>query len=422
VTEHAGSPPETPPDQRTAPSAASGRLIALRSRDFRLLLAGQVVSLTGTQMQQVAVVWQLYLLTQSPLALGMLGFFRVAPIVVFALGGGVLADAFDRRKLMLFTQSALALVSLALAALSHAHRTSPAAIYGLAFVAGAATAFDNPARQALVPRLVDARQLPNALSLYVTVFQVATVAGPALGGLLLATAGPTFIYLADVLSYGVVIGALLAMEHRHTGRGGAPISARAVAEALRFLRRAPIIWSTMLLDFVATFFAGSLLLLPIFADQLLHVGPRGLGLLYAAQPFGAALTGAALSTMRPLRRQGPAVLWSVALYGASIALFGLSPWFWLSFLMLAVSGAADMVSAVIRNIVRQTLTPDELRGRMSSVVMIFFMGGPQLGEVEAGAVARLFGARVSVASGGLLCILAAAAAAVLVPQLRRYEG
>jgi MFS family permease len=197
---------------------------------------------------------------------------------------------------------------------------------------------------------------------------------------------------------------------------------RAIGEGLRFLRGAPIIWSTMLLDFVATFFAGSLLLLPIFADQLLHVGPRGLGLLYAAQPAGAALTGAALSSMRTIRRQGPAVLWSVALYGASIALFGLSPWFWVSFLLLAVSGAADMVSAVIRNIVRQSLTPDELRGRMSSVVMIFFMGGPQLGEVEAGAVARLFGARVAVASGGALCVLAAAAAAVLVPQLRRYEG
>jgi MFS family permease len=417
VTERAVPDPETP----DAPSRA-GRLVALRSRDFRLLLAGQVVSLTGTQMQHVAVVWQLYLLTGSPLALGMLGLFRVTPIVLFALGGGVLADAFDRRKVMLLTQSALALVSVTLALLSHAHKTTPAAIYALAFVAGAATAFDSPARQALVPRLVDKSQLTNALSLYVTVFQVGTITGPALGGLLLATTGPTFIYVVDVLSYGVVIGALLAMRHRHTGRGGSPVSLRAIAEGLRFLRGSPMIWSTMLLDFVATFFAGSLLLLPIFADQLLHVGPRGLGFLYAAQPAGAALTGAALSSMRTIRRQGPAVLWSVAVYGASIALFGLSPWFWLSFLLLAVSGAADTVSSVIRNIVRQSVTPDELRGRMSSVVMIFFMGGPQLGEVEAGAVARLFGARVSVASGGVLCVLAVGAAALLVPQLRRYEG
>jgi len=173
---------------------------------------------------------------------------------------------------------------------------------------------------------------------------------------------------------------------------------------------------------VATFFAGSLLLLPIFADQLLEVGPRGLGLLYAAQPAGAALTGTALSSMRTLRRQGPTILWAVAVYGAAIALFGVSRWFWLSFLLLAISGAADMVSAVIRNIVRHTLTPDELRGRMSSVVMIFFMGGPQLGEVEAGAVARLFGPRISVTSGGALCVLAVLAAAVLVPQLRRYDA
>jgi len=425
VTGGARSRPESPRAETPGaalPAAAGGRLVALRSRDFRLLLAGQLVSLTGTQMQQVAVVWQLYLLTGSPLALGMLGLFRVAPIALFALGGGVLADAFDRRKLMLLTQSALALVSATLAVLAHAQKTTPAALYALAFVAGAATAFDSPARQALIPRLVDKSQLSNALSLYVTVFQVGTIAGPALGGLLLATTGPTFIYVVDVLSYGVVIGALLALRHRHTGRGGSPISLGAIAEGLRFLRGAPIIWSTMLLDFVATFFAGSLLLLPIFADQLLHVGPRGLGFLYAAQPVGAALTGAALSSMRAIRRQGPAVLWSVAVYGASIALFGLSPWFWVSFLLLAVSGAADMVSAVIRNIVRQSLTPDELRGRMSSVVMIFFMGGPQLGEVEAGAVARFFGARFAVASGGALCVLAVAAAALLVPQLRRYEG
>jgi MFS family permease len=412
----------TAPDRQDEALPAGGRLVALRSRDFRLLLAGQAVSLTGTQMQQVAVVWQLYLLTGSPLALGMLGLFRVAPIVLFALGGGVLADAFDRRKLMLLTQTALALVSVTLALLAHAEKTTPGAIYALAFVAGAATAFDSPARQALVPRLVGKSQLSNALSLYVTVFQIATITGPALGGLLLAAKGPAFIYAVDAASFAVVIGALLALRHRQTGRGGAPISARAIAEGLRFLRGAPIIWSTMLLDFAATFFAGSLLLLPIFADQLLHVGPRGLGLLYAAQPVGGALTGAALSSLRTIRRQGPAVLWSVAVYGAAIALFGLSPWFWLSFALLAVSGAADMVSSVIRNIVRHSLTPDELRGRMSSVVMIFFMGGPQLGEVEAGAVARLFGARVSVASGGVLCVLAAAAAAVLVPQLRRYEG
>jgi MFS family permease len=413
--------PAVPAQEAPPPSPRAGRFIALRSRDFRLLLAGQAISLTGSQMQQVAVVWQLYLLSGSPLALGMLGFFRIVPIIVFALGGGVVADALDRRRLMLFTQTALAMVSVALAVLAHAQRTTPAAIYALAFVAGAATAFDNPARQALVPRLVDREQLSNALSLYATVWQVATIAGPALGGALLAWSGPTAIYLLDVLSFGAVIAALLAMKHRHVGLGASQISAKAALDGLRFIRRTPLIWSTMLLDFAATFFAGSMLLLPIFADQLLHVGPRGLGLLYAAQPAGAALTGAALSTFPLPRRQGAAMLWAVALYGAAIAVFGLSPWFWLSFLMLALSGAADTVSMVIRQTIRQTLTPDELRGRMSSVNMIFFMGGPQLGEVEAGVVARLVGVRVSVGSGGLLCAATAAAVALLVPALRRYE-
>src|SRR5467141_3251181 len=342
------------PAQQASPPAA--RFIALRSRDFRLLLAGQAISLTGSQMQQVAVVWQLYLLSGSPLALGMLGFFRIVPIIVFALGGGVVADALDRRRLMLFTQTALAMVSVALAVLAHAQRTRPTAIYVL-----------------------------------------------------------------DVLSFAAVIAALLAMKHRHVGLGKSQISAKAALDGLRFIRRTQLIWSTMLLDFAATFFAGSMLLLPIFADQLLHVGPRGLGLLYAAQPAGAALTGAALSAFPLPRRRGAAMLWAVALYGAAIAVFGISPWFWLSFLMLALSGAADTVSMVIRQTIRQTLTPDELRGRMSSVNMIFFMGGPQLGEVEAGVVARLVGVRVAVGSGGLLCAAIAAAVALLVPALRRYQ-
>ena len=255
--------PAAPAQRATPPSPRAARFIALRSRDFRLLLAGQAVSLTGSQMQQVAVVWQLYLLSGSPLALGMLGFFRIVPIIVFALGGGVVADALDRRRLMLFTQTALAMVSIALAVLSHAQRTTPAAIYALAFVAGAATAFDNPARQALVPRLVDREQLPNALSLYATVWQVATIAGPALGGALLAWSGPTAIYLLDVVSFGAVIAALLAMKHRHVGLGKSQISAKAALDGLRFIHRTPLIWSTMLLDFAATFFAGSMLLLPI---------------------------------------------------------------------------------------------------------------------------------------------------------------
>jgi MFS family permease len=397
-------------------------LAALRSRDFRLLLAGQLVSLTGSQMQQVAVVWQLYLLTRSPLSLGMLGLFRVAPVVVFALGGGVVADAIDRRLLMLISQCALAVSSLVLAVMTHAGSIGAWTIYALAALSGAASAFDLPARQALLPQLVGRDEQPNALSLYATTVQLATIAGPALGGAVLAAAGVVPIYVIDVLSFGAVIGALLALHHRAPARGLAQVNARAALEGLRFILHSPLIWSTMLLDFVATFFGGSMLLLPIFADQLLGVGPRGLGLLYAAQPLGAAIAGVALSWLPAIRRQGPAMLISIAVYGLAVALFGIAPWFWLAIFALALSGAADTVSMVIRGTLRQLLTPDEMRGRITSVSMIFFLGGPQLGEVEAGVVARALTPRISVWSGGLVCALAATVVAAAVPSLRRYHA
>ncbi|WP_242344896.1 MFS transporter [Anaeromyxobacter terrae] len=393
---------------------------ALRARDFRNLLFGQVVSTTGTQMQHVAIVWQLYVLTRSPLALGLLGFFRVAPVIAFALGGGVVADAVDRRRLMLVTQTLLASVSITLAVTSHLGLATPALLYGLVAVGAAAIAFDNPARQALVPLLVPPEHLSGALSLAFTGWQVANVAGPALGGLLLAWGGVVTLYALDAASFLAVIGALLVMRHRASPRA-TPLGFGAVKEGLQFLRRAPVIRTTMLLDFFATFFGGSMLLMPIFADQLLHVGPRGLGLLYAAQPAGAALAGAFLATRSLPRREGRAVLWAVGAYGAAVAVFGASRSFPLSLAALAVAGAADTVSTVIRQTLRQLLTPDALRGRMGSINMIFFMGGPQLGEVEAGAVARAFGPRLSVASGGLLCIGAAIVTAIVAPALRRYQ-
>jgi MFS family permease len=398
-----------------------GRFEALRSRDFLLLLAGQMVSLAGSHMQGVAVVWQLYTLSHAPMALGALGLFRVVPVLLFALGGGVVADAFDRRRLLLLTQTLLALTSLALALVTHLGVVSLTWIYGLSFVAGVASAFDQTADQALVPALVTAEALPNALSLYATVTQVATVLGPALGGAALALGGPLPIYLIDAGSFVAVLGALLAMKHRAPPRGRTEVSVGAALEALRFLRGSPIILSTMLLDFVVTFFGGSMLLMPLFADQLLHVGPRGLGLLYAAQPAGAALTGLVLSSLPAVKRQGRAMLIAIGAYGLAVAAFGVSRWFWLSFLLLALSGAADTVSMVIRQTLRQELTPDALRGRMTGLNMMFFMGGPQLGEVEAGAVAQALGASFSVASGGVACVLAALVVAVAMPSLRRFD-
>jgi MFS family permease len=395
---------------------------ALRHRDYRNLALGQLLSITGSQMQQVAVVWQLYLFTRSPLALGLLGAARIGPILLFALGGGVVADAFDRRRLMMVTQSILALVSATLAVATFAGLSSAPLLYGCAALAGVAIAFDNPARQALVPTLVPPEDLPGALSISFTFWQIGNVLGPALAGVLIAWRGPGPIYVVDAASFLAVIGALLTFHHRAPPRGETTVGLGAVAEGLRFLRRAPVIRTTMFLDFVATFFGGSMLLMPIFAAELLRVGPHGLGLLYAAQPAGAAMAGFFLATRSLPVRQGRAVLWAVACYGAAVAVFGVSHSFPLSLLALALSGASDTVSTVIRQTLRQVETPDALRGRMTSVNMMFFMGGPQLGEVEAGAVARLFGPRISVASGGMLCVLAAAIPAAVAPALRRYVG
>ncbi len=400
----------------------SDRFPALRHRDLAWLLGGQLVSLTGSQMQQVAVVWQLYLFTHSPFALGLMALFRVVPVLLFALGGGVAADALDRRRLMMATQTTLALISLGLAVTSGLGVAGAWTLYAAAALSGIATAFDGPARQSLVPLLVPREDLPAALGLAAFVWQLATIAGPALGGVLLAAGGPVPIYVLDALSFGAVLAALWRMHDLPQVRARTAAGLESVREGLRFIRGAPIIRTTMLLDFVATFFGGSMLLMPIFADQILAVGPRGLGVLYAAQPVGAALAGFVLSARGVPRRQGAAVLISVAAYGAAIAAFGVSRSFPLSLSLLAASGAADTVSMVIRQTLRQLLTPDELRGRMTSINMMFYIGGPQLGEFEAGAVARAFNARISVASGGLLCVAAVAVTALVAPALRRYEG
>jgi MFS family permease len=397
----------------------NGGLRALASRDFRLLFIGQLVSLTGSQMQQVAVAWQLYLLTHSSLSLGLLGLARVVPVILFALGGGVIADAVDRRRLMLLSQSLMASSSLMLAIVSALGRASPGAIYVAVGIAGLALALDAPARQALIPLLVPREHLAGALSLHAMAWQIASIVGPALGGVVLAWSGVVPVYVIDVASFGAVLLALARMRHRAPHRGPSAISLAAALDGLRFLRRTPVIWTTMVLDFVVTFLAGSLLLMPIFADQLLGVGARGLGLLYAAQPVGAALAAALTAVRGAPSRPGAVVLWAAAVYGAAIAAFGLSRSLGLSMLLLAVSGAADTVSMVVRQTLRQLATPDELRGRMTSVNMIFFIGGPQLGEVEAGVVARWAGPRFSVSSGGLACVVVALATALFVPSLRR---
>jgi len=400
---------------------------ALRHRDFRLLWLGQMVSVTGSQMQLTALHWHVWLLTKSPFALGMLGFFRGAPIILCSLVGGVFADAVDRKRLMIVMQTVMLVSASCLTIATFAGLTHVWPIYVLTAIASAASAFDTPARQSLMPSLVPARDFPNAVSLGVTVFYVAMIGGPALAGFLLASHGPAIVYGVNSVSYLAVIAALIAMRTRGRpamgeGEVAARVSFAALTEGLRFVWNTPIIVQTMTLDFAATFFASANALLPIFADKILNVGARGFGLLSAAPAIGAVITGLVMARMGTFRRQGKLIIGSVAVFGLATMAFGLSRVFWFSLLMLALAGASDTVSTVLRQTIRQLVTPDQLRGRMTSVNMMFFMGGPQFGEVEAGTVAALIGAPLSVVTGGIGSILAAAVALVKAKSLVKYES
>jgi MFS family permease len=408
----------------------------LRYRDFRLLWGSQALSLTGTQMQVVALNWHVYLLTRSPLALGMVGLSRVLPIIVFSLWGGLVADRFDRRRIMFATQSAMAVFSGALALLTLSGKTSLAVLYALNAATAAASAFDNPARQSLVPRLVPLRELPSALALNLTMFHVAVIGGPGLAGLVLAAADRAapqaslaLVYGVNALSFIVVLVALALMRtsgRPETGPGPPERPLDSLKAGLRFVFTTPLIVWTTGLDFVATFFAGALSLLPVFADQILHVGAAGYGWLVAAPAVGALLGSLYTTVFHLPRRQGRVFLWAVVAYGACTIVWGLGTRYLVVFLALAAAGLADLVSTVIRQHLRQVVTPDALRGRMTSVNMIFFMGGPQLGEMEAGLVASLFasaavGVRVSVVLGGVLTIVAGLIVLWRGTLVRNYE-
>jgi MFS family permease len=402
---------------------------ALQHRNFRLLWIGLFVSNSGSMMQNAALLWHVSLLVppdKKGLALGLVGLVNVVPIVVFSMVSGVVADAWDRRRLMLLTQTGAALVSVMLAVLTFRGLSAVWPLYLLAALGTAAAAFDVPARQALVPMLVPGEHLPNAITLHTIMFQTASVIGPAAGGVLIASTGVAWVYAVNAISFGCVIAALLMMRDvsaRQPSPDGVAedISWRAAVEGLRFVFRSPLIRSTMLLDFFATFFSSATALLPIFAQDILQVGATGYGWLYAAPAFGAVLTSAVMVPLTErLRRRGLTMLWAVTAYGLATVVFGLSRSFWLTFACLALTGASDIVSLIIRNIVRQLETPDRLRGRMTGINMVFFRGGPQLGELEAGLLANWLGATFAVVSGGVGCLVAVAVVAAKTPVLRRY--
>jgi MFS family permease len=408
----------------------SDSLVSLRHRNFRLIWLGLLASFTGSFMQNAALLWHVSLLVPAErrgLALGFVGLAKIAPVVVFSMVAGVLADAWDRRRLMLVTQAASVGTAAALAALTFAGLTTVWPIYLLAAIGAAVGAFDLPARQALVPTLVPREHLPNAIGLNSIMLQTASIAGPAIAGVIIAGSSVGWVYVANAVSFLAVVAAILMMRDvpsraPNSSTDDEGVSVRAALEGLRFVFRSPLMRSTMLLDFFATFFASATALLPIFAQDVLHVGPRGYGWLFAAPAVGSLLASAAMVPLTDaIERRGATLLWSVVGHGVATVVFGASRAFWLTFACLALVGASDTVSTVIRNVIRQLETPDHLRGRMTGINMVFFQGGPQLGELEAGAVANWFGAPASVVSGGIGCLLATGWIASSTPMIRHYR-
>ncbi|MBF8249605.1 MAG: major facilitator superfamily 1 [Candidatus Levybacteria bacterium] len=400
-----------------------GRFAALRYRDFRLLWIALLISNTGSQMQFAAINWHIYIITHSAISLGLIGLARFIPIAIFALFAGAVADAHNRRKILFITQTILTLLSFVLAFVTLNNSVNPLIIYIITALSAAALAFDLPPRQAIIPSLVHKDHLSNAMSLNLIMFQISMVAGPALSGFVIKQFGVGSIYLINAISFLAVIFALIIMKTSGEVEGTpAKVSFKAILEGLVFIKSKTIIWSTMILDFFSTFFSSANSLLPIFAETILHVGPIGFGFLYAAQSIGAVLTGYIMAYIGKIKNQGKLLLLGVFIYGLATVIFGFSKYVWLSFLALFLIGAGDSVSAVIRNTIRQLVTPDYIRGRMTSINMIFFMGGPQLGEFEAGLLAGAIGAPLSVIVGGVATVIIAGVVALKIPILRKYSG
>jgi MFS family permease len=392
------------------------------SRDFRLLWSGSVVSAMGSQFARVGLYVQVYSLTGSPAAVGLLGLSGLAGSFAGVFVGASFIDRHDRRTTLLWSQ--LAAMGVAVALVLGAMSGHPP--LWLLHLANAGTwflaAIHGPARQAAIPRLLDEAEVPAAVALNQAGWQVASIVGPALAGVLIAAAGPEAAYAVDAATYTVGFLAALALRSLPPEAAVIDRGAKAVATGFRFLGQNRLLQSTFVVDLVAMIFGSPQALFPVIAVQQLHRGPEVVGLLFAAPAAGALLLTLVSGPLTTMRRQGEAVVWAVAAWGAAIAGFGLAgdvlP---LALVFLALAGAADVVSAIFRSTILQVTVPDHLRGRLGAVFFIVVTGGPKLGDIEAGLVASAFTPTISVVTGGLACIAGAFLTGKLYPELPAYR-
>ena len=395
---------------------------ALReSRDYRVLVIGGLISGIGTQVTLVALPFQIYVLTSSSFLVGLLGLVELVPLVVVALLGGTLADRMDRRRLLLVSQVVQTGTSLCLVIGAAAGSPPVGVLYLIAAVASGASAVDRPTRAAMVPALVGPERLRSAISFNYGLVQVAMVVGPAMGGIIIAAGGLTWAYAVDVATFLAMIAAAwaIASPPRPAVEPGASFLS-AVRDGIRFAGRSGELMGSFAIDILAMTFGMPRALFPALALTVYDAGPEGVGILYAAVSAGAVVAAFSTGWMIHARRLGRIVVFAVLVWGVGIACLGLTSELWVGALCLLVAGAADSVSAVCRSTILQTVTPDEMRGRMSAIFTLVVAGGPRLGDVESGTVAAVGGTQLSVVSGGVICVLGIVPVLAAFPEFWRY--
>jgi MFS family permease len=397
---------------------------ALReSRDLRLVILGNFVSGMGTQATLVALPYQIYTESHSALLVGLVGAVELVPLIISALLAGALADRMDRRTLLLLDQIGLVLVAGALAAVSFAGDPAIPVLYVLAGLLAGVSALQNVVRSAIVPTLVRRELMRSALALNYGLFQLTMVIGPGLGGLVIAALGVGAAYTIDAVSCLAMVFAVIAIapqppagvEKHETVR-------RSIADGLRFVRGNQALLGSFAIDLVAMTFGMPRALFAVLAVSVYHAGASGTGVLYSAVSLGATVAAVTTGWLSHTRRLGLVVIWAVIAWAVAITLTGLASSLWIAAALLMVAGAADSVSAVCRTTINQTVTPDHMRGRMSSVFSLVVTSGPRLGDIESGVVAGATSARFSVASGGLACLIGVGLVMIAFPALKAYDS
>lgn len=429
------APLEPPATERPASSAPTERQLesesplghsreghdpyaALRLGDYRVYALGWVISVVGRQIQEVAVTYQIYERTGSKLALGWIGLAQAIPLIALILPAGHLADRFDRRRIIMVTQALWAVSGLGLAVLSHLH--GPVwMMYLMLGLGAAAHAVGWPARSSLLPQIVPPEVFNNAVTWNSSLFQIASMLGPALAGFILLK-GATAAYVVDAGCALVFLAAMFALRVRPAVRSREPATLENLLAGIRFVWRTKIILATITLDLFAVLFGGSMYLLPVFRKDILHVGEVEFGWLRAAPALGAFVAAMLMAHLPPMKRAGRSMLWAVAGFGMATIVFGLSTSFWLSFVMLALTGAFDNVSVVVRHTLIQALPPESMRGRVAAVNGVFIGASNELGGLESGLTAAWWGPVRAVVAGGVGTLLVVAGVATIWPQVRRF--